>query len=195
MSNPIARISRPQAWRSEFIREHGYRCHYCNRPGGPEIGPDNRAWHVDHMHPLAEGGEDIETNLALACKRCNLAKHTQPYKQFVRFALGAFWNEVTKAASEEDLDSLLRSYAGTPDGTWFFEVGEGERTAIRVVCRPEGENNNTADSLVAEVPSTVGRRNGDWAVADFLVRAHQLVPLMVAEIRLLRAELDEARAA
>src|SRR5688500_17438885 len=107
MSLPIPRISRPQNWRHEFIRQHGYRCHYCNRPGGLDIGPDNRPWHVDHKDPLAEGGEDTHENLALACKRCNLAKHTQPYKQFRRFALGAFWNEVTEASSDEDLDSLL----------------------------------------------------------------------------------------
>ena len=193
MTNPIARISRPQSWRHEFIREHGYRCHYCNRPGGLEIGPDDRPWHIDHKNPLAEGGEDVEDNLALACKRCNLAKHTQPYKQFRRFALGAFWNDVMESASDEDLDSLLRSYAGTPEGMWFFEVGDGDGSPIRVISRPESENNNTADGIVAEIPSTVGRRNGDWAVADFLVRAHRLAPLMIAEIRLLRVELAEAR--
>jgi hypothetical protein len=165
MSNPIARISRPQSWRHEFIREHGYRCHYCNRPGGPSIGPDNRPWHIDHKDPLAEGGEDTEDNIALACKRCNLAKHTQPYKQFRRFAFGAFWNEVTKSAAEEDLDDLLRSYAGTPDGTWFFEVAGSAGSPIRVICRPESEINNTADDIVAEIPSVAGRRNGDWAAA------------------------------
>src|SRR5690606_41683773 len=103
--------------------------------------------------------EDVEENLTLACKRCNLAKGTQPYQQFVRFARGAFWNDVIESASDEDLESLLRSYAGTPAGAWFFEVTQ-EGAPYRVVCRPAGDTSNAGDDYVAEIPRSEERRVG-----------------------------------
>ncbi|NEB06529.1 HNH endonuclease signature motif containing protein, partial [Streptomyces sp. SID13726] len=107
MSDRIPRISRSALWRAGFIEAQGFRCHYCNRPGGPTIGPDARAWHVDHKDPLADGGEDSEDNLALACKRCNIAKGTQPYRHFRAYASVAFWCAAPEPAAERDLDALL----------------------------------------------------------------------------------------
>ena len=44
----------------------GMVCRYC----GDEDGP----FHLDHVLPLARGGDDEATNLTVACARCNCSK-------------------------------------------------------------------------------------------------------------------------
>ncbi|MFF9624218.1 HNH endonuclease [Streptomyces griseosporeus] len=194
MSTPITRISRSQAWRQTFIRQHGYRCHYCNRPGGLDIGPDNRPWHIDHKDPLAEGGEDVEENLALACKRCNIFKGTKPYHQFRAYASVALWNDIQDPTTDGEIEELLDAWAGTQQGTWFYQAprDDGSRHYL-VWSRPDGEINDRADDLVAEVHPGFGRHPCGEYVAQFLIRAHRMMPSLIAEIRMLRAEVAEAR--
>lgn len=51
-------------------RRSGNRCEYCLLPqAGQEA-----AFHIDHVFPLAEGGETNADNLALACVSCSLRK-------------------------------------------------------------------------------------------------------------------------
>lgn len=47
-----------------------HRCEYCRAP--EDIF--NYAFEVEHIHPKTQGGNDNETNLALACRACNLFK-------------------------------------------------------------------------------------------------------------------------
>jgi len=47
-----------------------HRCEYCR---APEV-IFNVPFEVDHIVPLSKGGEDDPTNLALACRACNLWK-------------------------------------------------------------------------------------------------------------------------
>lgn len=47
-----------------------HRCEYCRAP--EDIF--NYAFEVEHIHPKTYGGNDDETNLALACRACNLFK-------------------------------------------------------------------------------------------------------------------------
>jgi hypothetical protein len=56
--------------RQLVIDRAGNRCEYC-------LLPQKAAFHKhepDHIVPLQHGGETIETNLALACMRCNRYK-------------------------------------------------------------------------------------------------------------------------
>jgi hypothetical protein len=195
MTEKIARIVRPLAWRHDFIRAHDYRCHYCNRPGGLEAGPDRRPWHVDHKDPLAEGGGDVEDNLTLACKRCNIAKSTQPYLRFRAFARAAFWSGEVESASDEDLAELLDAYLDTPDGSWFFSfpILDSDDQRYRVLSRPADEINDGCDEDVAEIRRGLGRNCQARSIAEFIIHAHRLAPLLIAEVRTLRAELAEAR--
>ena len=55
--------------RAVFQREGG-RCEYC---GLSQAGQEAQ-FHVDHIHPLAEGGATTLENLALACVSCSLRK-------------------------------------------------------------------------------------------------------------------------
>jgi len=67
-----------------FERDRG-RCHLCGRkvlvrglkrdPLGPSI---------DHLVPIALGGEHSYANTALAHMRCNMAKHIRPMGEQLR---------------------------------------------------------------------------------------------------------------
>lgn len=50
--------------RAEVFKRWGHRCAYCNAP----------ASHMDHVHPLSKGGNDVESNVVPACQHCNLSK-------------------------------------------------------------------------------------------------------------------------
>lgn len=49
-----------------FARDD-YRCVYC--------GSTEEPLHCDHVHPKARGGGDDPSNLATACRPCNLSKN------------------------------------------------------------------------------------------------------------------------
>lgn len=195
MTEKIARIQRPLSWRQEFIRQHDYRCHYCNRPGGPQVGPDGRPWHVDHRDALADGGKDVEENLTLACKRCNIAKSDRPYADFVAYARIAFWNEIPEQIPEAEIDALLEAWRVTPQGAWSYRTTKRDgREPYVVSCRPAGEVSNRKDKRIAAIDEGYGRYPWGRDVAEFLIRAQRVVPLLVAELRLLRTEKAETSA-
>ncbi len=54
--------------RARLIREQPW-CTYC---GAPETTDSPLT--IDHIVPLARGGTNRVENLAVACRRCNLAK-------------------------------------------------------------------------------------------------------------------------
>lgn len=49
------------------------RCCYC----------DEWAAHLDHVHPLSRGGDDIESNIVPACEHCNLSKGAKSLAEWV----------------------------------------------------------------------------------------------------------------
>jgi 5-methylcytosine-specific restriction endonuclease McrA len=51
-------------------RRAGYHCEYCH---APEV-IFNFPFEIEHIIPASQGGDDEETNLALACRSCNLRK-------------------------------------------------------------------------------------------------------------------------
>ena len=50
----------------------GHRCEYCHAPEAVF----NLPLEVEHIIPIARGGEDSTLNWALACRACNLYKAT-----------------------------------------------------------------------------------------------------------------------
>jgi 5-methylcytosine-specific restriction endonuclease McrA len=56
------------------------RCHYCCQYCGVNINSINPingtryGGNIDHIIPLSQGGQTIDSNLTLACKRCNNEK-------------------------------------------------------------------------------------------------------------------------
>lgn len=204
----ITRTKRPDSWRREFIAKNGARCHYCNRPSSLDIGPGGRPWHIDHMNPIARGGEDSEENLALSCKRCNLVKGTRPYKKFKNLARDAFW-QPDDGISEGEIDALM--------DMWGAAFGEG--SAYRVSTLPAREAAHLREHLEREgvgrelltfsSGGTVGEEMHHLTVAspywgmsnsreqemlNLLLAIHKLLPRLVAEVRLSRSETREEEA-
>lgn len=64
-SEAYSRLAIMSRWR--------WRCVYCDAP----------AEHLDHVHPLSRGGEDVESNILPACASCNLSKGAMTLAQWV----------------------------------------------------------------------------------------------------------------
>jgi HNH endonuclease len=60
----------PSRLRQEVIQRANNRCEYC---GLSQLGQE-ATFHIDHIHPVASGGETTADNLALACVSCSLRK-------------------------------------------------------------------------------------------------------------------------
>lgn len=57
-----------------YQRDAG-RCHLC----GKKV--PKRGWHLDHLIPLARGGEHSYRNVAVSCPKCNTSKGTKAKAQ------------------------------------------------------------------------------------------------------------------
>lgn len=193
------RIHRGETWRQEFIAASRFRCHYCNRLGSPHVGPDMLPWHVDHKTPIVLGGEDVEGNLALACQRCNLVKASKPYKKFVSFARTAFWVPDDGRISECELDVLMDGWAAS---THFYDGSKGEDRTWRA-DREHGVFRIDTDGEIEVLLQGACRVKhlDEFGCrchaedAQFAAEMHRELPRLIAEIRLLNAELAEARSA
>ena len=81
---------RPGAKRESYSRlqiaeRDKWRCHLCGGrvPSRKFTGlPDDPT--IDHLVPLADGGDDTSANVALAHLSCNLAKGTKPSGEQLR---------------------------------------------------------------------------------------------------------------
>jgi predicted nucleic acid-binding Zn ribbon protein len=65
------------------LARDGWRCHLCGvkTPSRLRGTYDDRAPEVDHIVPIAAGGEHSYRNTACACRRCNIAKGARPLGQ------------------------------------------------------------------------------------------------------------------
>lgn len=185
---------RSESWRLDFIGTNGGRCHYCNRVGTLEMGPGGRPWHIDHKDPIALGGTDEDSNLALACKRCNLAKSAKPYKLFKALAESAYWTPDEGGPSEAELDHLAKTHADTAGMRIFASPdnapgGAVLHMAFGTYSDPHTEPDLIPDPFLAGIGGYAGHEERD--VAKFTAAAHRIVPTLIAEIHLLRRTLAE----
>jgi 5-methylcytosine-specific restriction endonuclease McrA len=61
----------------QMVRDQGGVCAYCE-------SSLSGSYHVDHMIPLSRGGRNDWTNLAIACRNCNLSKGSMTVEEFFR---------------------------------------------------------------------------------------------------------------
>ena len=54
--------------RAEIFERDGGVCHVCHK----KVDPNN--WHLDHLVPLARGGEHSRVNVAIAHPKCNMRR-------------------------------------------------------------------------------------------------------------------------
>jgi 5-methylcytosine-specific restriction endonuclease McrA len=67
----------------EVLARDGWRCHICgvSTPKRLRGTYDGRAPELDHIVPLARGGQHTRLNTACACRRCNGMKANKPLGQ------------------------------------------------------------------------------------------------------------------
>lgn len=58
---------------------HGWQCYLCKR------SLESITIHAEHRIPLSRGGLNFISNIAPACAKCNLSKHTKTEKEFIAF--------------------------------------------------------------------------------------------------------------
>jgi hypothetical protein len=97
MRSPISPSQRFRVFqRDRFV------CQYCGaRP--PEI-----KIRVDHIHPVAAGGDSSDENLITACFECNAGKATRRVPGFVLHH--RVWEYVKRLPSPAVSDELMRSW-------------------------------------------------------------------------------------
>lgn len=67
------------------------RCAYCAK--GLELGTFDAC--IDHVKPLAKGGNNEDENLVMACRKCNASKHDKTLEEW-----GDYNGESKKTSSE-----------------------------------------------------------------------------------------------
>lgn len=85
-AEPLPRPKVRPAVRNRIIRVNNATCVYCGRRGTFRSDADGEAWHIDHKQPISRGGSNDESNLTLACRRCNLEKHTATAEEYAGWA-------------------------------------------------------------------------------------------------------------
>lgn len=68
----MARKSTGKRQRFEIFKRDGFRCAYCGR------SPPDVLLQVDHIVPVAGGGDNDDANLVTACADCNAGKSDNP---------------------------------------------------------------------------------------------------------------------
>lgn len=66
---------RRQQTKAYLAERDGDRCHLCHKPIDLELAyPHSRSASIDHLVPVADGGSNDATNLALAHLACNIRR-------------------------------------------------------------------------------------------------------------------------
>jgi 5-methylcytosine-specific restriction endonuclease McrA len=73
----------------DLAARFGPACHLCGEDADPELHW-NEDWFptVDHLMPIALGGEDVLSNVAVAHRWCNTVRGVRPIEEF-RSLVGA----------------------------------------------------------------------------------------------------------
>ncbi|MGI2002400.1 HNH endonuclease [Shewanella frigidimarina] len=77
----------------------GFKCEYCDKDLLASV-ENYKEWQKDHIIPTSKGGADINDNIAISCKTCNVNIKSR-------------WNPAELAeenATREDLIKIVRKY-------------------------------------------------------------------------------------
>lgn len=69
----------------------GHACVYCGRTAAQS----GSHLHLDHLTPRNAGGQDVATNLVLACRRCNSARQDMSLSRWSAVAAESLGLEFT----------------------------------------------------------------------------------------------------
>lgn len=93
----------------EVFERDGFICHVCGEPtvfdpSTRSKTSDPRTAELEHIIPLAEGGQHVWSNVACSCRACNRAKGTKAFGQLhLPFGPKRTWPEVRGAGNVQSL--------------------------------------------------------------------------------------------
>ncbi|HQU90841.1 MAG TPA: HNH endonuclease signature motif containing protein [Pyrinomonadaceae bacterium] len=124
----------PVFLRKLVIRRAENRCEYCRlSQKGQEA-----TFHVDHIRPIASGGETVADNLALACVSCSLRKGAKQTGTDPKTGIQVnIFDPRNNAWSEHFEWSDVRIRGKTPTGRATVEVLSMNRTLIIAIRKEE----------------------------------------------------------
>lgn len=124
----------PLFLRKLVIKRSGNRCEYCRlSQKGQEA-----TFHVDHVTPVASGGETVAENLALACVSCSLKKGArQEYADPFSGELVSIFNPRTSDWDYHFEWNNFRVKGKTATGRATIEMLNLNRTVIIAIRREE----------------------------------------------------------
>lgn len=64
----------------DLLYQQNNKCFYCKN--------ELNKYHIEHLIPLARGGEHKEYNIVLSCPTCNLAKRDKMPDMFLQYKIG-----------------------------------------------------------------------------------------------------------
>lgn len=88
--------------RFEIFKRDGFTCQYCGAT------PPGVVLHVDHIIPVADGGENHPHNLTTACSTCNLGKSDISLSVIPRSLEEASWDAEERRAQVEAYAAALQ---------------------------------------------------------------------------------------
>jgi len=90
----MARKSISKGTRFDIFKRDNFTCQYCGAQ------PPDTVLHVDHITPVASGGDNDPMNLVTSCDACNLGKSTKRLDDAPRPDADLAWLEVQQELAE-----------------------------------------------------------------------------------------------
>jgi hypothetical protein len=130
-----ARKSISKKIRFEVFKRDSFKCQYCGTDATKSI------LHVDHIHPVSNGGDNSITNLITACFDCNMGKKarllsddsavTLQKKQLDemnerrnQLKMMMQWRQELKSIDEDTKNIAIDAFNSLLDGKTLNDVGE-----------------------------------------------------------------------
>lgn len=131
------RIPIPKSIRFEVFKRDKFTCQYCGN-SAPEV-----VLHVDHIQPIAKGGDNDITNLITACADCNSGKGARELSDDAviqkrkkqldelqerreQIEMMSVWQSELLAIEEAEVESVVRILSNMMPGWTYSESGKAE---------------------------------------------------------------------
>lgn len=95
-STIIDRDEVPPWLRKKVLEEYHYTCAHCGGQGTEACDPNGDKWNVDHLEPVAHGGETKPENLVASCSNCNHQKGSKTMLEFNLMRIAKLRQPVSK---------------------------------------------------------------------------------------------------
>ena len=168
--------------RFDTFRRDGFTCQYCGRR------PPDVTLQIDHIQPIAEGGDNEPMNLITACAACNAGKGKKLLEQPQRPDADLAWLEMQQEVAElrgyqeakAERDLVRQEVLREVQDEWYGTTGLDWAPSISVLSHML-ERNDIGD--VAEASSITA-----WKIAERTISKKDWLRYMRGILRRMREE-------